>query len=200
MGHCEPKYLNSKSDLITLQWTEGCTNGESPQEMADRCDQVVDFVREHHRRYFESAADEDAAGDILIVTHGHFSRVCSQVTVCLFTKVPFSVFCGTMARSATRTRTTIHGRCGRREYLCHLPFGPCQCFFAGHHLPILPHTGQTLSGSIERRGILGCAGQPLQPRWLSRKPSGHQPIGAVPSQRCSPHALVSSMYNHKTGR
>ena len=40
--------------------------------MTRRVDAVIDMVQEYHRRYFEEGVGKR---DILIVAHGHFSRV-----------------------------------------------------------------------------------------------------------------------------
>ncbi|KZO94085.1 phosphoglycerate mutase-like protein [Calocera viscosa TUFC12733] len=57
-------------------WVDGCEGGESAAEMTARADEVVTAVREAHRRWYESPEREDGdkGGDVLIVSHGHFSR------------------------------------------------------------------------------------------------------------------------------
>ncbi|KZW02559.1 phosphoglycerate mutase-like protein [Exidia glandulosa HHB12029] len=50
---------------------DGCPGGESVQDMTKRCDQIIAFVRELHRKYFEEGIGRR---DCLIVAHGHFSR------------------------------------------------------------------------------------------------------------------------------
>ncbi|KAL5519051.1 hypothetical protein ACEPAH_734 [Sanghuangporus vaninii] len=53
-------------------WRTGCPGGESAEEMTKRVDAVIDQVQEYHRRYFEEGIGKR---DVLIVSHGHFSRV-----------------------------------------------------------------------------------------------------------------------------
>ncbi|KZT41838.1 phosphoglycerate mutase-like protein [Sistotremastrum suecicum HHB10207 ss-3] len=58
-------------------WVDGCEGGESVQQMSDRADEAVKAVKEIHRAWFEdpSRNDNDKGGDVLIVSHGHFSRI-----------------------------------------------------------------------------------------------------------------------------
>ncbi|EJU02843.1 phosphoglycerate mutase-like protein [Dacryopinax primogenitus] len=57
-------------------WVDGCEGGESAQEMSDRADEVVRAVKDSHKAWYESPEREegDVGGDVLIVSHGHFSR------------------------------------------------------------------------------------------------------------------------------
>ncbi|CAE7073295.1 unnamed protein product [Rhizoctonia solani] len=55
-----------------LIWRDGCPGGESPEEMTARIDGVIEKVRTIHRRYFEEGIGKR---DVIIVAHGHFSRV-----------------------------------------------------------------------------------------------------------------------------
>ncbi|GAA5983690.1 hypothetical protein JCM5350_000670 [Sporobolomyces pararoseus] len=54
-------------------WTDGCPEGETAQQMSDRCDRMIEKIVEltsaHHGQ-----EDSEGHGDILIVSHGHFSR------------------------------------------------------------------------------------------------------------------------------
>ncbi|GAA6011749.1 hypothetical protein JCM11491_000738 [Sporobolomyces phaffii] len=54
-------------------WTDGCPEGETAQQMSDRCDamikKIVDLTASHHGQ-----EDSPGHGDVLIVSHGHFSR------------------------------------------------------------------------------------------------------------------------------
>jgi len=52
-------------------WTDGCPNGESAEEMTIRVDKVIEKVRNIHRAY----CDGDGKRDVMIIAHGHFSRV-----------------------------------------------------------------------------------------------------------------------------
>jgi len=51
---------------------DGCPGGESAQDMTFRVDTVIKKVREYHRQYQEEGLN---TRDVLIVAHGHFSRV-----------------------------------------------------------------------------------------------------------------------------
>lgn len=57
-------------------WVDGCEGGESAEEMTARVDGVVKAVRDTHRKWYEDPArqKDDKGGDVLIVSHGHFSR------------------------------------------------------------------------------------------------------------------------------
>ncbi|KAA1130793.1 hypothetical protein PGTUg99_019680 [Puccinia graminis f. sp. tritici] len=57
-------------------WVDGCEGGESPEEVTARVDCVVKRVKDLHRAWVEdpNRKAEDRGGDVLIVTHGHFSR------------------------------------------------------------------------------------------------------------------------------
>jgi broad specificity phosphatase PhoE len=46
-----------------LVWTHGCPGGESVAEVSDRADQIVALAQQHM-----------ASHDVLLITHGHFSR------------------------------------------------------------------------------------------------------------------------------
>jgi len=53
-------------------WRTGCPGGESAEEMTKRVDGVIDKIQEIHRQYLE---DGIGRRDVMIVAHGHFSRV-----------------------------------------------------------------------------------------------------------------------------
>ncbi|KAK9899415.1 phosphoglycerate mutase-like protein [Cystobasidium minutum MCA 4210] len=57
-------------------WTQGCEGGESVQQMSDRVDEVVQYVRKMHNEWLsaEERKEDDRGGDVVIVSHGHFSR------------------------------------------------------------------------------------------------------------------------------
>jgi len=60
-------------------FADGCPEGESTQEMQDRVDQVVAKVQKIHKDYWENVKAGkvhagEKGGDVLIVTHGHFSK------------------------------------------------------------------------------------------------------------------------------
>ena len=62
-------------------WDDGCppgeTPGESPQQMSDRVDRVIARIRALHRKAEEEAggsAENADYADVIIFSHGHFSR------------------------------------------------------------------------------------------------------------------------------
>ncbi|BGP12197.1 hypothetical protein JCM10213_007453 [Rhodosporidiobolus nylandii] len=55
-------------------WTDGCPEGESPQEVTDRCDRMIKKIVEITQAYHGNEGNPDCHGDVLIVTHGHYSR------------------------------------------------------------------------------------------------------------------------------
>ncbi|EIM23519.1 phosphoglycerate mutase-like protein [Wallemia mellicola CBS 633.66] len=59
-------------------WTDGCPNGESPEELTARADNLVKEIREVHRKHLEdrkNGVETQGSGDVVLVSHGHFSRV-----------------------------------------------------------------------------------------------------------------------------
>ncbi|CAH7688127.1 histidine phosphatase superfamily, partial [Phakopsora pachyrhizi] len=57
-------------------WVDGCEGGESVEDLTARVDLVVEKVKKLHRDWVndENRKVDDRGGDVLIVTHGHFSR------------------------------------------------------------------------------------------------------------------------------
>ncbi|GAA5989408.1 hypothetical protein JCM11641_004819 [Rhodosporidiobolus odoratus] len=55
-------------------WTDGCPEGESAQEMSDRCDRMIEKIVDVTNSHHGNEGNPDCHGDILIVSHGHFSR------------------------------------------------------------------------------------------------------------------------------
>ncbi|KAJ3849583.1 phosphoglycerate mutase-like protein [Lentinula lateritia] len=53
-------------------WLDGCPGGESVEQMENRVDRIIDSVRKYHREYHEEGLN---TRDVVIVAHGHFSRV-----------------------------------------------------------------------------------------------------------------------------
>lgn len=47
------------------------------QEMSDRADEVVSYVRKMHTDWLSDASrkEDDKGGDVVVITHGHFSRI-----------------------------------------------------------------------------------------------------------------------------
>jgi probable phosphoglycerate mutase len=66
-----------QSDGHPQQWQEGCPDGESAQEMEARADEVVNYVKSIHKEWMRrpNGQEADQGGDVLILSHGHFSRV-----------------------------------------------------------------------------------------------------------------------------
>ncbi|GAA5827933.1 hypothetical protein JCM11251_005653, partial [Rhodosporidiobolus azoricus] len=76
-GVCEGKVTKDIKAEIGQDWdiwTMGCPEGESPEEMTARCDEmikrIVDMTGAHHG----NEGNAECRGDVLIVSHGHFSR------------------------------------------------------------------------------------------------------------------------------
>jgi probable phosphoglycerate mutase len=61
-----------KIDPSWFIFRDGCPGGESTQDVTFRVDTVIDKVREYHKQYKEKGSN---TRDVLIVAHGHFSRV-----------------------------------------------------------------------------------------------------------------------------
>ncbi|KDQ50619.1 hypothetical protein JAAARDRAFT_581190 [Jaapia argillacea MUCL 33604] len=57
-------------------WVDGCEGGESPEEMTARVDEVIKSIKETHRAWVEhpDRKNGDEGGDVVIISHGHFSR------------------------------------------------------------------------------------------------------------------------------
>jgi sedoheptulose-bisphosphatase len=51
-------------------WKDGCPGGESPDDIAKRCDGLIEQIREIHRK----AAEGEVNGDVLCVAHAHILR------------------------------------------------------------------------------------------------------------------------------
>ncbi|TDL28591.1 phosphoglycerate mutase-like protein [Rickenella mellea] len=63
--------IRSKDKYWSI-WRTGCPGGESADDMTRRVDGVIEEVQEIHRKYYE---DGIGRRDVMIVAHGHFSRV-----------------------------------------------------------------------------------------------------------------------------
>ncbi|KEY66037.1 hypothetical protein S7711_08814 [Stachybotrys chartarum IBT 7711] len=59
-------------------WRDGCPGGESPQQVTDRLDRLIQDIRDkYHRPAFGKSQDQTTSGrngDVLIVAHGHILR------------------------------------------------------------------------------------------------------------------------------
>ena len=58
---------------------DGCPGGESVEGMTERVDRVIKKVQKIHQDYWQKVSDGSCqagtqGGDVLIVTHGHFSK------------------------------------------------------------------------------------------------------------------------------
>ncbi|KAF8573480.1 phosphoglycerate mutase-like protein [Ramaria rubella] len=86
-GDYEGLYLHEIADLRKKRglisggsnwdiWVDGCEDGESVIEMTARVDEVVKFVKKLHFAWANDPVrkQDDQGGDVLIVSHGHFSR------------------------------------------------------------------------------------------------------------------------------
>jgi broad specificity phosphatase PhoE len=49
-------------------WTEGAPEGESSQEMSDRCDRMIEKILEVQKKHYGDG--KDGNGDVVIVSHG----------------------------------------------------------------------------------------------------------------------------------
>ncbi|KAF8203706.1 histidine phosphatase superfamily [Pholiota molesta] len=67
----KPAEIKARNPEWTI-WNDGCPGGESVEQMQARIDKVISKVREYHRQYVEEGIN---TRDVLIVSHGHFSRV-----------------------------------------------------------------------------------------------------------------------------
>ncbi|CCX08599.1 phosphoglycerate mutase family protein [Pyronema domesticum] len=52
-------------------WTDGCEGGESPEQVAERCDEIIREIRE---RWHNPAFNGEGKGDVMVVAHGHLLR------------------------------------------------------------------------------------------------------------------------------
>lgn len=62
-------------------WTDGCppgglndTKGETPQQMTERVDRFIGKIRKLHEQCLADPGRASKPQDIVIVSHGHFSR------------------------------------------------------------------------------------------------------------------------------
>ncbi|TIB39726.1 hypothetical protein E3P86_00998 [Wallemia ichthyophaga] len=59
-------------------WTDGCPNGESAADVSARADNLVRKIRDIHAAHLldrERGVETKSSGDVVIFSHGHFSRV-----------------------------------------------------------------------------------------------------------------------------
>ncbi|GAA5991379.1 hypothetical protein JCM10908_003284 [Rhodotorula pacifica] len=76
-GVCEGKTTSTIRSEIGQDWdiwTMGCPEGESPDQIRDRCDRVIAKIVEMADAHHGKEDTEGHHGDIVVVSHGHFSR------------------------------------------------------------------------------------------------------------------------------
>ncbi|KAL2161133.1 hypothetical protein VTH06DRAFT_8352 [Thermothelomyces fergusii] len=60
-------------------WRDGCPGGESPADITERLDRLIEEIREKwHAPVMGEHKTEGAPGDVLIVAHGHILRAFAQ--------------------------------------------------------------------------------------------------------------------------
>ncbi|KAI9838983.1 MAG: hypothetical protein M1819_004191 [Sarea resinae] len=56
-------------------WRDGCPGGESPKEVTDRLDRLIDDIRTRfHAQALQHPKGDGPPGDVLLVAHGHILR------------------------------------------------------------------------------------------------------------------------------
>ncbi|KAH8597864.1 histidine phosphatase superfamily [Bisporella sp. PMI_857] len=56
-------------------WRDGCPGGESPEQITERVDRLIDEIRsKYHAPVIGKPKGEAKAGDVLVVAHGHILR------------------------------------------------------------------------------------------------------------------------------
>ncbi|KAM0750407.1 phosphoglycerate mutase-like protein [Meredithblackwellia eburnea MCA 4105] len=66
--------IRQKYDPNWQIWEDGCPDGESAQQMSDRCDRMIEKILSRGKSHVECGETKEGCGDILIVSHGHFTR------------------------------------------------------------------------------------------------------------------------------
>lgn len=93
-------YLNryivrySEKNPDWLIWTDGCPDGESVKEMEQRVDRVINDITTFHEDYVarrNKGEDLPGGGDIVLITHGHFSR-CKEPHFFFFSQTLLLLF------------------------------------------------------------------------------------------------------------
>ncbi|CEJ91424.1 Putative Phosphoglycerate mutase family protein [[Torrubiella] hemipterigena] len=61
-------------------WRDGCPGGESPDDVTERLDRLIDDIRQkYHKPHLDNPAqDAESAGDVLVVAHGHILRALAM--------------------------------------------------------------------------------------------------------------------------
>lgn len=72
----KPKEIKALDPSFWI-WTTGCPEGESAKDASDRADRVVDKIKKCHQECINELQNNPTAQakDILILSHGHFTRV-----------------------------------------------------------------------------------------------------------------------------
>lgn len=66
---------------------DGCPGGDSPESMTKRVDEVIAKVQKIHADYWHRVSghqskqvdDDERGGDVLIVSHGHFTKYARRL-------------------------------------------------------------------------------------------------------------------------
>lgn len=53
-------------------WSDGCEGGESPTQIQERLDILVNDIKDYHRKAIADHGEETS--DVLVVAHGHILR------------------------------------------------------------------------------------------------------------------------------
>lgn len=140
--------MSTKCLICFWQWTQGCEGGESVQEMSDRADEAVTYVRKIHQDWLseEGRSESDRGGDVVILTHGHFSRVflARWLGLPLAQGQLFTVDVGGVSKKQLQVHP--HNTDGIRAH-----------FAAGIYRTVLSQTQQTMSWGPQRRCFLAAS-------------------------------------------
>ncbi|MCJ1470051.1 hypothetical protein MMC07_008696, partial [Pseudocyphellaria aurata] len=56
-------------------WRDGCPDGESPKDVTERLDRLIDEIRtNYHKDVMDNPKGTGVSGDVLVVAHGHILR------------------------------------------------------------------------------------------------------------------------------
>ncbi|KAG9234280.1 histidine phosphatase superfamily [Amylocarpus encephaloides] len=72
----EIKVLRKKQGLPEWDiWRDGCPGGESPDQVTERLDRLIDIIRtKYHAPCIGKKPTDAPAGDVILVAHGHILR------------------------------------------------------------------------------------------------------------------------------
>jgi hypothetical protein len=77
---CRTRASNTPHSKRAPSWDifrDGCPSGETPGQVTARVDKVIMRIKQVHADYWakaQEASSPDRGGDVLIVSHGHFSK------------------------------------------------------------------------------------------------------------------------------